>query len=356
MKPTSVKVKISPAAAKFVKRDAPKQSRLMAAKGTIPLVPRDLVGVLFFLLSDPDQEVQETAQETFRNLPDQILDTILSEKIHPRIINHLAQVSLGNELRLQKIILNRTTDDQTMLMLAEKLLNGKLLEIIANNQERILRHPPLAKALGKNPALDPVAKDRLAEFCKMFDNLREEALSAERTIPDREVEEEEENRPVDLPENLLVEETEEEEEKEEEEKGVKSLFQQILDMSVTEKVHIALLGNKEARGILARDRNRVIARSVLRSPKITDSEILTLSKSRDVDDDILRTICSNREWLKHYQIKLELVNNPKTPLNSSIRLLSTLREKDIEKLIKNRNIPSALSSTARRLVESKKKH
>ena len=354
MKTKSVKVKISPAAAKFVKRDAPKQSRLIAAKGTIPLVPRDLIGVLFFLLSDPDQEVQETAQETFRNLPDKILDAVLGEKIHPRIINHLAQVSLGNEQRLQKIILNRTTDDQTIVMLAEKLNNGTLLEIIANNQERILRHPPLAQALGKNPALDPVVKDRLAEFCRMFDNLREEAISAERSIPDREVEEELENREVDLPENLLKEETEEEEEEEEE--SFKSLFQQILDMSVTEKVHLALLGNKEARGILARDRNRVIARAVLRSPKITDSEILTLSKSRDVDDEILRTIGSNREWLKHYQIKLELVNNPKTPLNCSIRLLSTLREKDMEKLVKNRNIPSALASTARRIVYSKKKH
>jgi len=44
------------------------------------------------------------------------------------------------------------------------------------------------------------------------------------------------------------------------------------------------------------------------------------------------------------------VNNAKCPLAMSMRLMPHLREKDLRMLSKSKNIPSALSANAKKLV------
>ena len=60
-------------------------------------------------------------------------------------------------------------------------------------------------------------------------------------------------------------------------------YQKVLRMSHPEKYRIALLGGKEERTILIRDRSRQIASLVLRNPKITDSEMDAFAQMRNLD-------------------------------------------------------------------------
>ena len=73
-----------------------------------------------------------------------------------------------------------------------------------------------------------------------------------------------------------------------------SLYNQILQMKVGEKLKLALKGNKEARTILIRDANRLIQRFVLQNPRISDDEVLAVAKNRSLDQELLRKIGEHR--------------------------------------------------------------
>ncbi|MBI5328370.1 MAG: hypothetical protein HZB80_08825 [Deltaproteobacteria bacterium] len=135
-----------------------------------------------------------------------------------------------------------------------------------------------------------------------------------------------------------------------------SLYKKVQRMNVSERIKLALLGNKEAREILLKDSNKLISSTVLRNPTITEDEIVKIVNSRSISDDILRQVANNKEWLKKYSVKLGMVNNPKTPLTIAMRLISQLNEKDIQHLAKSKNISSALSGAAKKIVMQKGKY
>lgn len=140
----------------------------------------------------------------------------------------------------------------------------------------------------------------------------------------------------------------------EDERG--SIYKKILEMSVIEKIKIALMGNKEIRSLLIRDSNKLVATTVLKNPRLTEDEVVRFVQSKNVCDDVLRIIANSREWTKNYHVKLSLVNNPKTPISLSLKFLTHILEKDLQHLAKNRNIPIAVSTTARKMVMQKDRH
>ena len=125
-----------------------------------------------------------------------------------------------------------------------------------------------------------------------------------------------------------------------------SVFQKISLMSTGERIQLALRGNKEERGILIRDANKLVSRSVLGSPKITEQEIETFSAMKNVGEEILRLIARNRRYAKRYSIVRNLVTNPRTPLEISMGMLNRLLPQDVRFLSMNKNIPEALRKTA----------
>ena len=124
-------------------------------------------------------------------------------------------------------------------------------------------------------------------------------------------------------------------------------------MSVSEKIKLATLGNKEARTILLRDSNKLVCMAAATSPRITDGEILGLANSRTVNADVLRYVYSSREFLRNYAIKISIVKNPKVPLPTALKLLLTLQEKDIKELSRDRNVPQTIQSQAKAFMMKK---
>ncbi|MBI3769921.1 MAG: hypothetical protein HY271_15720 [Deltaproteobacteria bacterium] len=129
-----------------------------------------------------------------------------------------------------------------------------------------------------------------------------------------------------------------------------TLQQLIQVMGVSEKIKLALRGNREARGQLIRDPNRLIRRFVLQNPRVTDDEIIVIAKNRTADDELLRMISDSRDWTKNYQVRLALVTNPKTPLPLALRFLASLHERDIRALAKSKNVSGTIATQAKRLV------
>lgn len=126
-------------------------------------------------------------------------------------------------------------------------------------------------------------------------------------------------------------------------------------MGIGEKIKMALTGDKEWRSILVKDSNKLVSGSVVKNPRMTEAEVQQLIKSGIQNDEIMRIICSNKEWIKSYKIRKCLIENNRTPVQNSMRYLATMSEKDLAGFAKSKNISSVVSTMAKRLLLSKKK-
>ena len=114
------------------------------------------------------------------------------------------------------------------------------------------------------------------------------------------------------------------------------------------------MGSQDERSILVRDSNKLVAVAVVRSPKIQEKEIESISKSRAVHEDVLRHISATKELVKSYAVKLNLAGNPKTPVPIALKLLPHLRELDLRKLAKSKDVPQVIATQARRTADFRK--
>lgn len=342
---------------KHVDPKAPVPLRMMAAKALVPLAPPDMVGALFMLTFDADPAVRETAAKSAATLPDRVLSGALrDEGVQEPVLAWLLDLYWQNDGYAEMLTLNSHTPDEAVARAASRC-SGRTAEIIAGNQLRILRHENILRALVQNPNAPASMLDGVCDFAvrsgmiitdlpqMQAARMRVFGPEAAVTPPD----------PGPTADDLLAEYTgaANEDGSPMEEGQRLSFARRIMKMSVSEKVKLATKGNKEARSILLRDANRLVCVAAIRNARITDGEVLAQVLNKGVNDDVLREIYGDREYIKQYPIKLALVKNPKTPQALAMRFLSTLRESDVKGLARDKNVPNVVQQLARKMIEKK---
>ncbi len=131
------------------------------------------------------------------------------------------------------------------------------------------------------------------------------------------------------------------------------LAKQIRDMSLSEKMRLALTGDKEARSLLARESNKLILSNLLQNPRISDHEIVQFAKEKTLPEEILTLLSKRREWMKKYPVRLALAQNPKTPLPLSLRLLRTFRDLDLRRIARSKDVSTHVAGGARKVLMSR---
>jgi hypothetical protein len=134
-----------------------------------------------------------------------------------------------------------------------------------------------------------------------------------------------------------------------------NIYGLIQSMTVMQKIKLARMGNKEARSLLLRDRNKIVAIAAITSPKVTVQEVGTIAKARNVSDEVLRVISRNREWTRDYQVKLALATNPKCARPEAMKFVNYLQDRDLRGLMRSKDVPTAISTHARRILMKKGK-
>lgn len=323
----------------------------MAARGALPLPPLELATVLFALMHDPDAEVKNLARESLEGLPDTVMDAVLEGDVHPAILSHLARTFREDENRCEKIALNPAADDSAIAFLAG-LPSRRLVEIVSNNQERMLRTPEIVDALGANPLTGRATIERVLAF--LGTDLEPETANASSDLTDDQAEA---ALVAVLGDGLaaFARDMVQESDGEATDGDRTNLHALVQQMSVFQKVRLARLGNKEARGLLIRDRNKVVALAAITSPKISQNEVVSCAQSRNVCDEVLRAIASNRQWTRGYPVKLALATNPKTPQATAMKFVNFLQDNDVRALVRSKDVPTAVSTHARRILMKKGK-
>jgi len=222
----------------------------------------------------------------------------------------------------------------------------------------MIRHPAILEAILTNPAITSEIARKVqeikteffvkagqtpSEYSAMVSGIPAEPGSSQSAVP----------LPEPPVENIEVEVPFRHEELGLHSRQEVSTFQRISRMTTSGKVKLALLGNREERTILIRDSNRIVASSVLKSPKLQEQEVETISQMRNVSEEVLRLVGNRREWLKSYVIVRNLVRNPKTPVALALKLLPRLLETDIRILARDKSIPEMVRRTASRTIQNK---
>lgn len=341
---------------------APLPIRMMGAKGLVPATaPGDLVTMLYFLSFDEDGAVRETAARSASALPERIWSTALrSEDLASPVLDWLADRLGAASGALQSILLNPATSDETVARLAP-IVPAPLLEIIRQNELRLLRHDDIVRGLCRNPSAPASTIDGACDFCVRNGLVLldvPQLVEAHRRIHGTDPAA---RPPEDSAATLMAEyraELAHEAEGEgaafpptpdQEEKRL-TMTQRVLKMSVSQKIKLATLGNREARTLLLRDSNRLVSLAAAQSPRITDGEILSLANSKTAGADVLRYIYESRHFLKVYPLRAALVRNPKVPLPTALKFLPTLQERDIKELARDRNVPATVQAQAKAWV------
>jgi len=124
-------------------------------------------------------------------------------------------------------------------------------------------------------------------------------------------------------------------------------------MSVVQKVKAALTGSQEERMILVRDSNKLVARAVMQSPKLSEHEVENYASMKDICEEALRVITLNRKFMKLYTIVRALANNPRTPIDVGLHLLPRVYDADLKRLALNRNVSDVIRHAAEKILRQK---
>lgn len=328
---------------------APENIRSAIARGMAPLPTKDTCRALIHLTADPDQKIATSAKKTLSELgEDEILTQLKSEDCPPSVLEYFGIIS-GAETILQVIIIHPATPG-TIIESLSLALPPELLVIVLDNRVRALEYPGILKNIKLNPLATPDIRRLVQEIETEFfgDKKTEYSIKqhpkeeeqAPSSLPDLEFEIPEEDLSLD---GLPLDD----------EARNAVMIKNLSGLPVRDKIRYALFGTREIRSFLIRDTNKEISRMVLRSPKITEAEIESISTMRSVNEDILREIGNSKDYTKSYNVAHNLVKNPKTPAAISQRLMFRLRSQHLTMLTKDRSIPDAIRFHATRTLSQR---
>ena len=126
-------------------------------------------------------------------------------------------------------------------------------------------------------------------------------------------------------------------------------------MSISGRIRRAMLGNGAERNLLMRDTNKLVATAAIRSPMVQEQDVERISKSRTINQEVLRVIASKGDWLENHVIKVNLVSNPRTPLMYATKLVMHLRDDELKRLEKSREVSAPVRNLIKQQLQRKNK-
>lgn len=380
---------------------APTPARDAAAKGMLPIPQADLLEVLVGLQAQGEAGVAEVASATLAAQETEgFLELASSAETAPSVLGYFATRHDLPRPILEAVTVNAKTPDEAITSLALTTQDGGMLELIASFQQRLIRAPLIIDALLKNPARTKEAERRAretreeffekergaaqiagelrargqvaaAEFMETAESFGEPGgltvedawfLAQHIEVTDDDIDDSwlaleilEELQDESLEQRAanadrIIGETQFEEAATAERV---SLIRRIMMMNVKDRMKLGMKGDREARGILIRDANKIVSSAVINNPRITEQEVEKIAAMRTVSDEVLRLIGMNRAWARVYPIIHNLVRNPRTPLPTAVTILPRIQTRDLKNISQNRNVSEAVRRQGQRLLTAR---
>lgn len=300
---------------------ATRERKLAVCSGAAHLSAADRAEILSVLRQDSDELIASRAQDALLTAPPEgFLEAVKRENAVHAVYGYAAH-NLANQPGICDALVQNKNCPAEFLVPVVQHLSALATQALFEELDRVTQSPALAAALEHSSTLTLEQRSQLNEL-----------------------------RGSGIDENALAEAAVE---AEPDSSRRETLLQQISKMTVAQRVQFAMKGGADARRTLIRDSNKVVQRAVLQSPRLTDQEVEAFASMANLTDEILRLIAGNRVFRKNYVVVKNLLNNGKTPLDVSLKLLPMINGIDLKRLSMNKNIPETLRTSALKLQRTR---
>lgn len=324
-----------------------RELRLLAARGLLPVSPRDLIPVQVTLARGGDPELAAEAQSSLRELTPRLAASHLASTAGPDELAYFA-LEIGHP-RLVETVLRRRDVPRPLLVELASQLSEELQELLLLRQDAVVEEPGILDALERNPQLSSYARRRIGEY---REHLLPRKRRARRRAGAAEVEEATEQEVAQAIEEVKAQRPPGEEIDQEAALGLSD--SELRTLSVAVRLRLARGAPRVLRGLMLRDPNPQVAVHVLRTNALSDAEVEQIAHNRSLDEEVLEYILNNRGWIRKYPILRAVVANPRTPVGPAVRLVPRLSVRDLRQLSRDRNASQAVRDTALRLYRIKR--
>ena len=361
--------------------------KMQLAQGQGCTSDEEALSVLMILSQDPDPSVSALAKGSFASWDERRLGLALTRQTHGKVLEFVVQFLPAVDRVDEYIFQSANLNERTAKLIAQRV-GKESCDHIANTRQTFLLYPVVFWSLKSNPNCPAVTIERLEAMLKQqqafveapktvqavrkrpklpIDNILMEVMAAVQSRPSPALQQALSSQlflsaPVGGSNGGTVERFEftfdaddtfdfdasliDDGDGEEAEDENLSLEKRIREMPVGKRIKLAYKGNKEARSILIRDTNKSVSVAVLKSGKVNAGEAAVYAANRNLSEEVIRTICATKEFMRKQNVRMALVGNPKTPTKVAMGILMSLGKKDLQALAKNRSVSGTISKAA----------
>ena len=308
----------SAACAEFLFGNATPERKLAVCTGGVALSGPERAEILAVLAMDEIEGVAQGAAQALTNVhTESFLAALARPDVAPALMHYCA-ANVPSAPGVADTLVQNASCPVKALERAARYLSTASIQALLDNLERLTSSTLLIDALAASPNASAEQRSFLLEMQKGAPESSElqEAVAAAEPDPTKR----------------------------------KTLLERLATMNVLQRVKLALTGGREERIILIRDSNKVVQRSVLQSPRLTEAEVESFASMTTLTNEILRIIAHSRSWMKNYAIVKNLIFNSKTPLDITMHQLARLTPRDLKILSTSKSVPETLRSTAAKMI------
>jgi hypothetical protein len=300
---------------------ARKERKLAVCSGSLTLSPEDRAELMVILTEDPDGDIAERAARAIMGVTPQIFAAAISRPDADGRLFDYCSSEIADQPGIADALARNAKCPKDLIARAAQYLSSSGVQAILDDLNGLSLSSDLAEALAGCPHASAEQRELIAELNS--------------GVPEQKAPED----PLKVPEA--------------EANRRRTLIQKIASMTVVQRIQLAIKGPREARTALIRDSNKIVQRAVLQSPRMTEQDVENFASQTNLAVEVLRLISMNRGFMKNYTVVKNLANNPKTPLDISLRLLVRLTPNDLRHLSGNKNIPETLRTASLKLIRAR---
>ena len=118
------------------------------------------------------------------------------------------------------------------------------------------------------------------------------------------------------------------------------------------RISLSKSNNRLQIDTLMNDSNPMVIRTLLKNPRIVESDVLQICSKTPVHEDILREVYKNKKWISRYHVKRALIFNPYTPPQIGLKLIHFMMKQDLLPIVYNAHIHSQIRNIAKQRLQS----
>ena len=130
----------------------------------------------------------------------------------------------------------------------------------------------------------------------------------------------------------------------------RSPLDELRAMPRPQKLILAGKADRATRVLLMRDVDPQVLFYLCKNPRMTLDEVIEITKLGTINGPVADLIATSAQWVQSEQVRLNLVQNPKTPTPTALKLLGGLHIRHLQAMAKSWSIKPQIKQAALKLV------